>query len=69
MIDISFWSVDLFFSRMCLQPLVGGVTEPCIAQCASLSDAVTLIIVSLKTFYQVPSKDVETATFLSKKGL
>ena len=36
-----------------------GVTEPCIAECASLNDAVKLIIMSLETFYQTPSKDAE----------
>ena len=53
-----------FVSRLCLQILMGGVTEPCIVQFASLSDAVKLIIVSLKTYSQAPSKDVETALFL-----
>ena len=53
-----------FISRFCLQTLVGGVNGPCIAYCASLSDAVKLIIVSLETYPQVPSKDVENALFL-----
>ena len=53
-----------FVSRLYLQTLVGGVTGPCIAECASLSDAIKLIIVSLETYSQVPSKDVETALFL-----
>ena len=53
-----------FVSLLCLHTLVGGVTGPCIAQCASLSDTANLIVVLLETYIQTPSTDVETALFL-----
>ena len=42
--------------------------EPCMALCASISDAIKLIFVSPETYSQVPSNVVATATFPQRNG-
>ena len=59
-----FHPLKSFVSRLWLQTLVGGVTRPCIACCASVGGAVKLIIVSPETYHQAPSKGDATTMFL-----
>ena len=56
--------LNVFVSCLCLQTLVGGVTGPCVALCASVSVAIKLIILSSKTYRQASSSGVATAKFV-----
>ena len=47
---------------------MGGVTEPCMAQCASISGAIKLNFESPETYPQVPSNGVATAMFPQRNG-
>ena len=58
--------MKFFVLGLFLQTLVGGVTEPCIAYCASISGAIKLIFVSPEMYPQVPSNGVATAMFPQK---
>ena len=63
-----FDSLKLFVLGLFLQTLVGGVTEPCMAQCASIKGAIKLIFVSSETYPQLPLNSVATAMFPQRNG-